>query len=288
MIEGLPKPGYPQSVEDTDMRRTVLGLVAVITLTIAATALYAHDLFIKMDSYFVPANTAIQVPILNGTFDLSENSITPDRLADVSIFSEAGLRGIEKEDWNAEGDTTLLQIRTGEPGTYVLGISTLPRDLALAATDFNEYLAHDGIPDVLAQREKDGELGRDVVEQYSKHVKAVFQVGELRTGGLDRVLGHPAEMVPVGNPYDNGLGDVFAFRALIDGEPVANQLVLCGGIGAQGLFQERSERTDASGEVRFTIDEPGRWFVKFINMQKTALEGLDYEAKWATLTFEVR
>jgi uncharacterized GH25 family protein len=270
------------------MRRFIAGSLAIVLLAVAATAIYAHDLFIKMDSYFVSPETPLRVPIINGTFELSENSITPDRLADVSIFSESGLRGIRQEDWNSEGDTTFLDIRSGDPGTYVLGVSTLPRDLALAAADFNEYLAHDGIPDVLAQREEDDELDKDVVEQYSKHVKAVFQVGEARTGGLDRVLGHPAELVPVGNPYAHTVGDEFGFRALVDGEPMANQLVLCGGVGARGLFEERSARTDSGGEVRFTIEEPGRWYVKFINMQKTSLEGLDYESKWATLTFEVR
>ncbi|MGD2121049.1 MAG: DUF4198 domain-containing protein [Gemmatimonadota bacterium] len=270
------------------MRRSLLGLAAIALLAVAATAISAHDLFIKLDSYFVPPGTAIRVPIINGTFELSENSITADRVTDVSIFNEGGLRGIRQEDWDADGDTTFLALRTGDPGTYVLGISTLPRSLALAATDFNEYLAHDGIPDVLAQRERDGELERDVVEQYSKHVKAVFQVGEARTGGLDRVLGHPAELIPVGNPYDHAPGDEFAFRALVDGDPVAGQLVLAGGQGAHGPFEERSARTDARGEVRFGIDEPGRWYIKFINMKKTTLEGVDYESKWATLTFEVR
>jgi hypothetical protein len=36
------------------------------------------------------------------------------------------------------------------------------------------------------------------------------------------------------------------------------------------------------------MDHAGRWYVKFINMQKTDAEGLDYESKWATLSFEIR
>ena len=38
-----------------------------------------------------------------------------------------------------------------------------------------------------------------------------------------------------------------------------------------------------------TIDQPGRWYLKFIHMAR--LEGspdIDYESKWATLTFAVR
>jgi hypothetical protein len=270
------------------MRRTLSALAPVVCLAVLVTGIAAHDLFIKMDSYFLPPATPVRIPIINGTFVLSENSITPDRVADVSLVNEGGRREIGTSSWNADGDTTFLGLRTGAPGTYVLGVSTLPRDLELAAADFNEYLAHDGIPDVLEQRETDGELEKDVVEQYSKHVKAVFQVGDRRSGGLDVAFGHPAELVPVTNPYEGSVGEEVAFRALVDGRSVPNQLVLAGGDGPQGLISERSARTDADGVVRFRIDEPGRWYVKFINMQKIAMTGIDYESKWATLTFEVR
>ena len=31
-----------------------------------------------------------------------------------------------------------------------------------------------------------------------------------------------------------------------------------------------------------------KWFVKFIQMQKSTEKGLDYESKWANLTFELK
>jgi hypothetical protein len=241
-----------------------------------------------MDAYLLAPGTPVQIPIINGTFQLSENSITADRVSDVSLVYHGRRHELGLETWNAEGDTTFLGIRTGEPGTYVVGVSTLTRDLGLSAADFNEYLAHDGIPDVLEQRERDGELEKDVWERYSKHVKAVFQVGEETSSGLDVVLGYPAELVPLTNPYGMSIGGEMAVRAVVDGEPVSGQLVLAGGEGADGPFQEASARTDADGVVRFRLDAPGRWYVKFINMQKTDAEGMDYESKWATLSFEIR
>ena len=55
------------------------------------------------------------------------------------------------------------------------------------------------------------------------------------------------------------------------------------------LIAERSGRTDGSGKIRFKIDQPGRWYVKFINMVKLESDPeIDYESKWATLTFAVR
>ncbi len=75
---------------------------------------------------------------------------------------------------------------------------------------------------------------------------------------------------------------------LVDGEPVPNQLVFAGGHGADGAMDEASARTDASGHVRFRLGEAGRWYVRFIHMVRTDDADLDYESKWATLSFEIR
>jgi len=70
---------------------------------------------------------------------------------------------------------------------------------------------------------------------------------------------------------------------------VTGQLVIVGGQSADGMIAERISRTDGSGKIRFTIDRPGRWYIKFINMVKLeSSPDIDYESKWATLTFAVR
>lgn len=264
-------------------------LLASLAGTAFAAAVAAHDLFIKMDSYFLPPDAPVAVPIVNGTFQSSENSITPDRVGDVSLVVEGRRTALGLDTWNADGDTTFLGIRTGEPGTYVLGVSTRPNSLGMDAADFNLYLASDGVVDVLKQRALDGELDEGAWEQYSKHIKGVFQVGDRRTGGLEMVLGYPAELVPLANPYETAVGAELAFRALVDGKPVAGQLVIAGGDAGDGVvIHEREARTDPDGVVRFRMERSGRWYVKFINMQKTDAEGLDYESKWATITFEIR
>ncbi|MFQ5537580.1 MAG: DUF4198 domain-containing protein [Gemmatimonadota bacterium] len=272
------------------MKHPLRSVTAALGLLVAAAAaLAAHDLFIKMDRYRLPPDTPVRIPIINGTFQVSENSITADRVADVSVLVEGRRRHLGTDGWNAKGDTTYLEFRTGEPGTYVLGVETLPRELSLPAADFNQYLAGDGVLDVLKQRALERELDRDARERYAKHVKAVFQVGEELSGGIDVPLGHPAELLPLDNPYQATVGDVLAFRALVDGAPVAGQLVLAGGDGgAEGVIEEREARSDDDGVVRFRMDQAGRWYVKFIHMSKVEDGNVNYESQWATLTFEIR
>jgi hypothetical protein len=262
-------------------------LLAIVLLATAST-LAAHDLFLKLDSYFLAEDHAVEVLVLNGSFSNSEGPVTSDRLLDMSLVSPRGRHRLPGDQWVPRGDTTYVRFTAGDAGTYVLGASTKPRDIALSAADFNEYLSHDGIPDVLAARERDGELDAPARERYAKHVKAAFQVGSRRSDHYSTVLGYPAEIVAVDNPYAVSVGGELRFRCLVDGKPVANQLVIAGGEARGVAFEERSTRSDGSGVVQFTIDRAGKWYVKFINMEKADEPDLDYVSKWATLTFEVK
>ena len=264
------------------MRRVLF--LTTLLLAVATLAL-AHDLFLKLDTYFLEPHTRVRIPALNGTFTKSENFIARDRLADLSVVSPRGRAKLPPATaWSPGPDSTsLLSVELGDAGTYVAGASTRPRELSLAAADFNAYLKEDGLPDILEARRVANELGKGARERYSKHVKAVFQVGDTRSDAFGAVLGYPAELVPLDNPYALSIGATLRVRCLVDGRAVANQTVLWGGPGA-----ERSTRTDASGVAQVTLDAHGRWYVKFVHMERAHRAGLDYESKWATLTFEIR
>ncbi|HEV8381715.1 MAG TPA: DUF4198 domain-containing protein [Gemmatimonadales bacterium] len=268
------------------MRKHVV--LAALLLLATTSLLLAHDLFLKLESYFVPPRTPVRIAVLNGSFTASEGPVTPDRLRDLSLVGNAGRVALPRDAWRPQGDTTWLTLTTGAPGTYVVGASLLPREIALAAKDFNAYLEEDGIPDVLAARTRDGELTKDARERYQKHVKAIFQVGDLRTRAFETVLGYPAEIVPLTNPYFVIVGDTLAVRCLLDGQPVAQQLVIAGGTRDTTRIPEVSVRSDTQGVARFVIRTPGKWYIKFIHMVPVRGDSVNYESKWATLTFQAR
>jgi len=270
----------------TSMRKQFV--TAALLLMISATLLLAHDLFLKLDSYFAPPNTAVRVAVLNGTFSKSEGAVTPDRLLDLSVVGPTQRRPIPRPSWKPSGDTTWLTVQTGAPGTYVIGASLSPRQIALSGEDFNSYLKEDGIPDVLNARTLNGELGRAVRERYHKHVKAILQVGDDRTAAFATVLGYPAEIVPLANPYATRIGDTLSVRALVDGKAVVSQLVIAGGERDGRRMEEVRTRSDSAGVARFALSAPGKWYIKFIHMVPVTGDSVSYESKWATLTFQVR
>jgi hypothetical protein len=265
-----------------------LFLAFVLVLAAAAT-LQAHDMFFRLRAYFVTPKTAMTLPLLNGTFSKSENSITWDRVADLSVSGPRGREKMDSASWNTRGDTSLLSYTPPVAGTYVVGLSTRPRELEQAAADFNKYLADDGIPDILELRKANGTSDQKARERYHKHVKAIFQVGSTRSDAWQKVLGYPAELVPTSNPYDSKRGTVLAFRCLVDGKPAPNQLVMTGGRRSNdSRLPMRSTRCNAQGVAHVTLDFAGIWYVKFVHMEPVKDGSVDYESKWASVTFAVR
>ena len=201
------------------MRKPIFLLFALILLC-------SHDLYIKMETYFLQANQKATLSLYNGTFETSENIITRDRMLDASVIAQGKRVAIKPDQWKDQDSTiTQLTFNTGEAGTYVVGVSTKAKNIALPAKEFNSYLEHDGVLDMLEQRTKDGLLDQDAVERYEKHIKAIYQVGDIKTKDWSTVLGYPLEFVPQANPYEKYSGEKLEVQLLADGKPLSNQLV---------------------------------------------------------------
>ncbi|MEL6192355.1 MAG: DUF4198 domain-containing protein [Bacteroidota bacterium] len=195
-------------------------------LLVAFLLLCSHDLYIKMETYFLQAYQEASLSLYNGTFEKSENIITRDRMLDASLVGLGKRVAIDPSQWQDQDSTiTQLTFKTGAAGTYVAGVSTKARNIELAADDFNSYLEHDGVLDMLAYRTDNDLLNQDAVESYQKHIKAIYQVGYVKTDDWNTVLGYPIEFVPLANPYEKYSGEKLAVQLLLDGKPLPNQLV---------------------------------------------------------------
>ncbi len=267
-------------------------------LCIFAAALNAHDMFLKLQSFFLKPHVKANIALFNGTFQKSENVITRDRMQDVSVVGPNSQRAHpDTSQWHNAGNVSVLEITTGDAGTYVVGVSTKSKALTLAAKDFNEYLLHDGVLDTYEARKKSNALDKDARELYSKHIKAVVQIGDKRSDGFKARLGYPIEIVPLQNPYSLKAGETLEALVLSHGKPLANALVYASFAGhhahaktASG--EERHEeavttRTDANGVAKIKLAKHGQWYIRLIHMVPSKQKDVDYESNWATLTFEI-
>jgi uncharacterized GH25 family protein len=272
----------------TSRRWRSLG-VGIGLLLAVVTVATAHDMFLKPTRYFAPENAEVRLRLLNGTFTKSENSIARNRLADVSVITPTRRVQLDTTEWSVAGDTSTFHIHTRGSGTYVVGVSTRPNIIALSGDDFTLSLKEDGIPDALEARQRAGELGKAVKERYHKHVKSLVQVGNDRSDHYATAMGYPAEIIPMANPYSLAAGATLQVKTLVDGKPVANQLVIYGGLTPDDAgIAPKSVRSSAAGVATVELSGPGTWYIKFINMSKVQGDTVDYESKWASLTFQVR
>jgi len=275
------------------MKKALLTLVFIFAV---AGVLSAHDMFLKLDSFFLEPGSEATVVLLNGTFVNSENAISRDRMLDVSIVGpDMEVKHPDPSQWRDEDNAAKLDFETGAAGTYTIGVSTAPNMIELTAEEFNEYLQHDGVIDILSQRKNDKDLDEPARERYAKHVKAIVQVGEEHSYGYDVRLGHPVELVPLQNPYDLRVSDTLQVLFLKDGEPMAGQIVYASYVGFERqAYQPNTQleavqtTTDLNGVARIRLDEAGHWYIRLIHMVKVDEPDVDYVSEWATLTFEVR
>jgi uncharacterized GH25 family protein len=271
-------------------------LAVALLLVCAVAAASAHDLFLRPRAFVVRPGSTVDVRVLNGTFTTSEAAVARERLRDLSVLGPAGRSRQERETWVPEATESRWRVTVGEPGTYVLGASLLPRTIRLSGSEFNGYLRDEGLPDILVSRTTARQLADSAHERYAKHVKALVRVqvgGSAARAPGDTAyripLGYPAELVPLDDPYALGAGGVLRVRALANGVPLTRHIVQAGGRAANGArIPLRQVRTDGEGIARVRLDRRGTWYVKFIDMRAIAVrtrDSVDYESSWATLTF---
>ncbi len=250
----------------------------------------SHELFLKSESHFLKSNSVYELFLVNGTFDQSENAITTDRIVFPKIVGPDFELVPKTDAFSYRDDKTYLELVTGAPGTYVAGISTLPRILEMTAEEFNNYLDHEGLNATITERKEQGATKMPARERYSKHVKALLQVDAKRSGHFKTRLGYPIEFVPLENPFDKKVGEPISFLLLRDGKPLADQTVHYSTSvpGADAHAGEKSTQTNAEGMCTIIPDQAGQWYVATIHMLKTEELEVDYESNWATLTFAIR
>ena len=300
---------------DTTLKIVFIPVIFILSLIL----LCSHDLYIKMGSYFLQENQETTLSLYNGTFTSSENLITRDRMIDASVVSKGTRIAIKPEQWVDQDSTiTELTFTAGEAGTYLVGVSTKARNIELTAEKFNDYLKHDGVLDVLEQRTENNLLDQDALESYQKHVKAIYQVGDIKTDDWKTNLGYPIEFIPQSNPYEKYTGDSLDVALLLDGEPLSNQLVYADYIindqahthGKHGHSHDSKKehehnsdnghaeghshtsgqqlRTDDLGIVTVDLPADGIYYMRTIHMESLSeSDSLTHQSKWATLTFEV-
>jgi uncharacterized GH25 family protein len=258
--------------------------LALVTLSVGVSA-GAHDLWLVADAPSVAAGASLHLKAATGMqFPESLSAVTPDRLEDFWVLDAAGERH-EVAGARAEGKLLRADIRLEAPGVALAALAVKPRTLDLTAAEFNEYLGHDGLPQILERRRARGELEKDARESYAKYAKAIVVVGD---GGPRDLATRPAglriEIVPLRDPGVVSAGEELPVQVLFEGRPLEGVYVYALAAGADAYVD--GHRTDKDGRTAVPLPAGGLMSLHCIHMRPHAdAAEADWESFFATVSF---
>ena len=199
--------------------------------------------------------------------------------------------GKQKEDLTLQAlatDSAAIIFKCKKAGTQLLAMRSSNSFIALEADKFNDYLKEDGIENILALREKQGQLDKPSREWYQRCAKSLLQVGKKTDNTYAINCGMPLEIIPLQNPYQLKVGDQLPVKILFEGKPLADAAVRSWQKMDETKTNQGSARTNAQGIAQITLNAKGTWMISLVRMVETADRSeADYQSYWASLTFEM-
>lgn len=248
-------------------------IVSVLTLALFwAGEAGAHYSWIEMENYAPAAQSTPQFHIGWGHTFPSENFLDADDLKDIFILSATGVK-IAVSPVSATGFSS----REGLADGTCLVAGQRKASFYTKTVDGGKRQSKKGLDNVVK------------CSWSIMGMKGIVNVGAGK-GAVDRVVGHPLEIIPLVNPDRLKVGDTLPVRVLFRGRPSRGEIT-----AVYYRLTEKKETpaasftTDADGQGSFRIASPGIWLLKVQHeVPFNRPEECDVESYVATLTFAVR
>lgn len=241
----------------------------------------AHDFWIEPDELAAQPGEQIQIRLREG-MDFKGNTLPyiPEWFRDFSVVTSAGRTEVE----SIPGDDPAAQLVVNDD-VMLIGYHSNRNYVELDAEKFNGYLEEEGIEFIRQQRIERGEDDLPAPEFFVRCAKALVYSGPSADPIYRTELGYTLELTPQSDPQAVSVGDNLPFRLSFRGEPAPGLLVQAFTRGNPGSRQRI--RTNESGMAEISINEPGIWLVKAVNIQ--AIIGdpkAKWQSYWASFVFE--
>ncbi len=267
------------------MKNICLVFLSFSIIILAATTLASHDLWLVPQKFKLNPGDSVTISANTGMdFPNSLSAVTQDRINQFILVGKSAKENIT--DLKVQGNSLITKCTFKESGTYVVGVDLKPKEIKLTAKEFNEYLLHDGLPNIYELRKKEAILDKDAVEHYSKYPKTIIQVGKKLDDVPIEPIGLPIEIIPKVNPYELKLGDDMEITVLFQGKPLSGTEIAWSYPGKGEEFAG-SRKTDKNGKAVIPLEKVGPYVIRLIHMEWVKKPTHEWESYWTSLTFEV-
>ena len=264
----------------------------LLTLSVWAAA---HEFWLQPTRFFAQPGDVVQVRTLVGEHFLGEPSEgKKNRIVQYKHYSALGETDLSPAlSGDNYGD---VAVKLTRPGTHMLVFANTPKFIELAPDKFLDYLREDGLDNVIALRKQRGDTAKPGRELYQRCAKTLIQVGDTPGKTVQQTANLPLDIVPVQNPYALKAGQRLGLQIRFLGKPLAAARVRYWVKNEAGNVQEEESRTDANGQVQFTL-KSGQNMVSTVRMipaeaglstGQPAGQLAEWHSYWGSLTFGCR
>lgn len=207
-----------------------------------------------------------------------------------TVWSPTG----QSEVGGREGDLPALTVVLPEDGLHRLAYLGIPSYVIFDDLEkFGSYLDYEGLDGVLDRHVARNLPDEDFGEEYTRHARALVQVGTPDPAQLDAPTGMPFELVAGANPYVAGLAEL-PVTLTYQGDPLPDTQVAVFHRPARGTAPQdvtrRLFRTDAEGRVTVPLVGAGDYLLSAVRIEEVAPSETSvvmWKSDWASLTFGV-
>jgi uncharacterized GH25 family protein len=258
-------------------------LLATLVLCLGAHAsLLAHDMWLEPTTYSPELGRVLALKLRVGDDFRGEPIPRNDEMIERFVVADAhGQRAVVGR---AGADPAGL-LRVTATGPMIVAYQSRPNPLSLTAAKFTSYLKEESLDQILALRERSGQTGADVREQFVRCAKALARSGAAGTRAADRMMGLTLELVAEADPASLAAGQELPVRLTHLGRPLGGVRVVA--VNQRNPWDRLTAMSDADGRVRFKLPEGGVWMVRAVHMVAApAGTQADWVSYWASLTFD--
>jgi uncharacterized GH25 family protein len=266
----------------------VLSVLFSFILTLIATALPAHEMWIAPDAYQIAPDDRLTANLVNGqAFEGINLPYLPRGIVNFVVFSGDDAQRV----MGRPGDLPALDQDAPAEGLAVIAYQSALATVDYATWDkFASFAEHKDLGDQLARHLERG-LPRDgFVETYARYSKSLVAVGA--GAGADRRVGLETEIVALTNPYTDDLSEGFAVQVYDRNDLRANSQIEVFAKDPDGSVTITLHRTDDQGIARFDVTKGVTYMVDAVVLREASdamreQTGGVWHTLWANLTFAV-
>lgn len=249
----------------------------------------AHDKWLEVEPAVTAQPAPTKVYLATGEA-LRQPELLPERRArrvlNFEVRSAAGVKNLAPSF--REDQQPIAALPSLSPGSHLIRFDGSPIDIELDATKFGAYLLDERLIDVLSERQRRAEEDAPGRERYSRHLKALVQVGDKLDPLVLQPVGQELEIIPLAMPHSLRAGQELQFKVLFHGQPLSGRAVSMAHKW-RNRVSEVFQRTSDAGIVKFAVEPRGQWLVRLIHMHRAegpdATGGIDWRSHWASLSF---